>query len=499
MGIELSSAELEAINVSRTSRNEIRVVAGEAERLSVASWTRLELGSREGVGGEETASVALEPRAFQGLGVLVEATGVPGVVRVTPKEGTTVRCESRTHGRQTPVQDLPDGAALLDFRLADCVVLTALGGAVLGLDGASLYCVPLLREVRVQPIAALPAVPADVRANLGDPWLAERVGQQLAADDPWQHAVAASMLVRLAKTGSVRLDERLSRDHPPSVASSPSVQRVLEWARSLEPPQRRTLQQYALVELSRIAESLDALEQYLDLDSRAWVDELLAVCVERDDVEGVRWVLERGGPALELAEAASVVDRQGDLMMSALPREVAVANEHLQRALEAEPEAWWCSPAQWALEAETDEWLAERAPIFEFLRQLAAAGTRWVFEQLEPFLAPRVLALRVGYGAPQRSSRSREEFQLGSGLVLKFATTLDRVWVSLEHEGVGVSGVPIVVERVGGNDVVSRLAEVVTDDDGEATLGAPRPGLAAGERIQVRIGSSPIKREEDLP
>jgi hypothetical protein len=164
-------------------------------------------------------------------------------------------------------------------------------------------------------------------------WLREQVDHHLKADRSWHNLVAAGLIARLAVSFDV--------GRSPAVVQEASA-RPRRWALDLNAKQLHTIERLLQAETLRLLADLDDLERTFALDDPDWQDDLLALCRSRDDIEGIRILLNEAH-APERAAAIQVLDADAILFMSSLPVKLTLDDERLRAVAGFDADAWWVS------------------------------------------------------------------------------------------------------------------------------------------------------------
>jgi hypothetical protein len=268
------------------------------------------------------------------------------IVKVTgpPDAPLEVRMLAPVAGRPAAwARDLRDPATvLLDVRPA-----TSAGGLVLLPEGEGLLITeapeglvvfPVFREGLAPP--PFPEIGSPLLEWLGPRharWLRAEIHARLERADPWQHAVAVGLFARLA----------VAADRPPTdVAGGDDLARPRRWARRLAPPQVATLALLLKAEAVRLLDLVADLAEAMACDEDGWRAELAELCRGRDDLEGVRLLLQEAGAGETVADAVGLLDEAGARFLGSVPVRLVIDDVRLREAAAFDPGAWWAAPAR---------------------------------------------------------------------------------------------------------------------------------------------------------
>jgi hypothetical protein len=188
---------------------------------------------------------------------------------------------------------------------------------------------------RVEPLEKINP-PADTwQAVSGhvEPWLREQVEQHLRMNSSWHNLVAAGLIARLAAS-----PDAAGR----ALALSEEMARPRRWALTLDVKQLRTTGLLLQADTLRLLADLKDLQRTFECDDPDWQDDLLALCRSRDDIEGVRILLNEAG-ASDRTSSIEVLDTEAMLFMSSLPVRLRLEDERLRTVAVFDPDAWWVS------------------------------------------------------------------------------------------------------------------------------------------------------------
>jgi hypothetical protein len=227
------------------------------------------------------------------------------------------------------------------------------GSGALALEGPPGRAIVLLAEEAglaviecIRPLeseAARLVIPVEDWLEGTDAWLQARVRERRGLDDPWEDVACAGMLARL-----VQLDPAATRatveahlmGRPDPVLSRPRA-----WIRGHGTELARELEGLAVSRIEELLQVLEALDDPLEPSDPAWRRDLLLLCQGRDDLEGVRLLMEEAGAAGPLGSVVAALDRKAGPFVRSLPAHVGFDDEQIRRAAALDPEAWWASLA----------------------------------------------------------------------------------------------------------------------------------------------------------
>ncbi|MBI3269246.1 MAG: hypothetical protein HYZ53_09510 [Planctomycetes bacterium] len=212
--------------------------------------------------------------------------------------------------------------------------------------GASCHLFPPVPPPKVS-LPVRPALDCPLAAwclDCPDPWLAGEVRERALHQDPLYVLVGAGMMARLRPPDSPAAARAALRNTLEGLPS-PELDRERAWARTLTSEQRSWLERQAVLQSALLGRRIEELEASPEPDDAAWRNGFLALLRERDEMEGVRLLLQEGGGCEHLDRALESLDADGRRSVLALPLvDGAGTDEHLRRAAAANPEAWWLIP-----------------------------------------------------------------------------------------------------------------------------------------------------------
>ncbi len=270
---------------------------------------------------------------------ILKVTGpadAPGDVRMLPPaSGGTAP------GGPAWARDPRDPATvLLDLRPA-----AAAGGTILLPSGEGLLIVAAPTGLEVTRIHGEPSLPpfAEIRSPVADwiashhaPWLRQEIQARLERADHWQHAVAVGLFARHAvPSDRGALDATTQAD----------LVRPRLWAYRLAPAQVQTMALLLRAEVERLLAGVDELAAAMACDDPRWRAELVRLCHGRDDIEGVRILLNQAGAGDAVAPVVDLLDENGASLVRSLPVALSIDDARLREVARFDPTAWWATLA----------------------------------------------------------------------------------------------------------------------------------------------------------
>jgi hypothetical protein len=257
------------------------------------------------------------------------ASGAPAIVRVLPPLGPTAPPDQKAWARDP--EDL--ATVLLDVR-----PWVSSGGAVL-LPGGDGLLITIGEDGRLrltEVVAGGPRTPpveiaAPVASWLSDehpPWLRRAVETRLGQPSPWRQAAAVGLVARLAAPLRAA----------PAAADLAGPRR---WVRGLGPGQLDALELLLRTEVERLLLAAADLARTMACDDRGWRSALVELCQGRDDVEGVRILLNEAGAGAALAGAIRDLDDAGARLVRSLPVRLRIDDARLREVRALDEAAWW--------------------------------------------------------------------------------------------------------------------------------------------------------------
>lgn len=155
----------------------------------------------------------------------------------------------------------------------------------------------------------------------------------------WVETVLAGRLARLLRAGSAR--QRLEAMR--AAEGGDAASRARTWLRQLTPVQRALIERFALVRAGRLAARLEDELDALGPDDEGLPARWRSLCHERDDLEGVRVLLQEAGTGGNVGGALRRADEIGRAIRFSWPPGLDADDERLRRVSEGDPGAWWGS------------------------------------------------------------------------------------------------------------------------------------------------------------
>jgi hypothetical protein len=225
-------------------------------------------------------------------------------------------------------------------------VLKSPAGTVVLVTGKDGYRVqPVLQPIEIRALTSVEAPVSEWLTHSQDSWLNKTVADYLERGDSWSLCVGAGLFARLRSPEPnmvADLYKKLMNGERDVASALPR-----EWARTLKPDQLRTMEALALSEIEWVHQAVEALPQHLSPDVERWEADWFELCHRRDDLEGVRLLLDEGGEGNRLAVALASLDREGKLLVRSLPRRDLRLDERMTRVAKADPAAWWSGIPSW--------------------------------------------------------------------------------------------------------------------------------------------------------
>lgn len=356
MAVRISEEALRALELDPAT-------VGEADRVS---WPEGAVGRDGAVRMTVAAIIASQYQGVQFADAPLRFAPAPGVrvqyaaenprlLRVLMPPG--VRPEVRAAGEEGQAWALDADAVVLDTGRTGPVLVMGPGGVGVAIEPGPVYTdfAPVYRQrLEVPPLVRIESPVGEWTATRAEAWLQEEIRGRLAEGGPWQQAVAVGLFARLGwPREPARVVEMTLRGKPVPELAAPR-----RWARGLSPDQVRTIRALAAVEIDRLHQVADDLARSMACDDPGWRADLLHLCHDREDLEGVRLLLAEAGAGEDLMAALDLLDSAGQDLMLGLPVRLREDDERLRRASELDPEAWWVVPA---VEPLTPDDLAEWA------------------------------------------------------------------------------------------------------------------------------------------
>lgn len=192
-------------------------------------------------------------------------------------------------------------------------------------------------------------------ASLRDPWLKAKIEEHIAQGDVWSIVVAAAMIGRLSEepfpiTKSAKEALAVRR---PMLDRDASIR---SWQKAMTAEEREDVYDLASVEIEALegrfeglAQNANAMEESGEINqTTAWKSELVALCHQREEIEGVVLGLEGTIEGASLRERLDAFDHTvTPFVWLVLAGESAphVEDEILRRVWLLEPDKWWGAPA----------------------------------------------------------------------------------------------------------------------------------------------------------
>jgi len=199
-----------------------------------------------------------------------------------------------------------------------------------------------------EPFATIEVPLEDLLREVRSDWLRQEVEKYL--EESWSRVVGMGLLLRYWDDGLTARETRaLVRDLMDG-KNPDIVQRIETWIKGLSDAQVRTIQDWAQAACFSLRLQMESLEKSFCLEDD-WIEELVAACRERDDLEAVRWLLEDSSA---LDESLRDLDEEASAFLITIPVALRPDEPRLSRAALLDPVVWWVRPA---LKPEEAEWI----------------------------------------------------------------------------------------------------------------------------------------------
>lgn len=301
-------------------------------------WADDEVGY--GLSKGDMAAATLAGLSFLPLGVpqdaiggrLLQARQSPRIVKYVPADATIGNVTAREPAQDTAVLEVLPAHAVIDFMKTDAVAIELNDGrtVVIGADGS-------IGELRlpIERLADVPPFPAESMLEDQDQWTRDFIAFQLEVHDSWHNAVAAGAYLRFAT---------LPKRAPlPTFASESPAHR---WVSGLTEAQRAAVLARLDARLDVLWMHLEALDVTVASHDQDWLDDLRRLCLERDDLESVRLLMNWPTTNTRMEERIYGLDALAEDAMLAIPRAVRLDDEQLYRAAVDTPLSWWTIPVR---------------------------------------------------------------------------------------------------------------------------------------------------------
>ena len=188
-------------------------------------------------------------------------------------------------------------------------------------------------------LESLPQLLSEWTSSCRDAWLRRELSGLLRQPTTWKQLVAAGMLTSsqaLHGDDAHRFARQALAGHVPHDLAS-----VRTWSRQLSATDVARLEQIAVHEAASLRREI--YENDPDPESESDLIALWAPFAHRRaDIEGVRALLLGANHAPDLLDRIlEDIDVAGSALRFALPVEMPIVNERLQRVSSARPDAWW--------------------------------------------------------------------------------------------------------------------------------------------------------------
>jgi len=172
-----------------------------------------------------------------------------------------------------------------------------------------------------------------------DPDFLSWIRDRIRGRDPWSVVVVVGMLRLFNHPDPQSVASKVLAGIPDTIVARPLV-----WIRGLNINGIETVIDLCLAEIDLLHERIDSLSS----DSADYVDDILEVCIRRDELAGVQILLLEEGYALRVNSALVVLDSHAEIKLESLKAEVGlpsfVGNGRLYRAYQCfgyGDQHWW--------------------------------------------------------------------------------------------------------------------------------------------------------------
>jgi|GEM_PF-4814586 len=190
----------------------------------------------------------------------------------------------------------------------------------------------------IDPVPAFEPVPVRFKAliaQLNDPLKSVLIPY---ARTEWSRIIAVGLILRYWPHGVAKRIPiaRLLEGEVPEV-----VKQIHNWRNSLSAGQVKSILEYAYAACQRLEIQIYDLDAHYKLDN-AWIKNFVNLCIGRDDIEGVRWLLR----SEMLDRRLHALDELGWRFAVTVPPKLAPQELRLLWAAVHDPDAWWTRPVQ---------------------------------------------------------------------------------------------------------------------------------------------------------
>jgi hypothetical protein len=248
-------------------------------------------------------------------------------------EFEAVPIDDRVRCKKDPKQNrlfaLVEGEGRCIFRVMD-------GGVVVRVGTEAVEFEKFHRKPK--PVPLFEPVPVDLAPYLG--MLSDPLKTMLVpyTATEWSRVVALGLILRYWMHG---VKERIPTEKLLAGEVPQVVKNVREWREHLSEGQIKSIVEYAFAACTRLEIEIDDLDRHYSM-RRSWIIRFVNLCVRRDDLEGVRWLIR----SQELDERLKALDEVGWRFAVTVPPGLAPEEERLLWAGVHDPHAWWTRPIQ---------------------------------------------------------------------------------------------------------------------------------------------------------
>lgn len=234
------------------------------------------------------------------------------------------------------------GELYVDVRANGRLVVRCPSGQRLIIGGDTQRWGCALESVNVGATASAP-IALWVRVA-ADPFFERELGNDIGNTSTDAVARAAGLLRRYAADWSrENRDRELAEFRAGRLPAR--LQAIEDWARTLPPAQQRWLESAAAVTVKRLSDTMNSMADDPYPDAGDWITRCEQLCVGRDDLENILWVLRTASGSVPetLSATVAALDRSGESFVNELPVSVAFERERLRRLALVDPHVWWAA------------------------------------------------------------------------------------------------------------------------------------------------------------
>jgi hypothetical protein len=350
MGFPLTSQEQKALGLAgKYPGQSVTVPLQEPTRSMGRSSLAIDYGALDSSLLEASWNwVQLNPDPFSDLGLTVSAAPLEDGYRWLKIGGAPTQTEYRCSvaGQQPEVRFPPGGDQFVRIAERTPVSLLVDGGPalVVRIQGDELCVTPFgrIQVNRSKPLVLSIDSQKWIEAAQHDSWMHDELMARFSLNDVWESAVAVGLYTRLVDPPISTLAKKSAKLVGPS--QDENLDASIHWARSLDGQQVEGLARLADAAASDLLAQITELDAVMSPSVEAWQHDFLQACHARDDLEAVCALLDYANPPATTSCTAAV-DDAGDLLVAAIPFELAIDSERLRRVLYRDPFVWWARMA----------------------------------------------------------------------------------------------------------------------------------------------------------